>query len=378
MQDKGDTMLKFTADYRDGRVYVGGKVYVAGLFATHLLNQYYLNDTAARIAVFSDDVNFNIVRQLENGYLNIGEFVSTGRNVLEAMKALPKLHPFDTLDNSAITDCVTNLFTEENGERICAYFSEKAKISTFPQDEVAVGTTFRYAERTDKEASVLVHDAITILQFFNNVSADLISAHDKLSAFVKRIDEAERFDEKHLLPIALEVFGQIPFPLTTEYISLKKNKTSSGETVARRLTFNRYIAFVLTDFFEGLHYGHYPRQCGICKRYFLMQSARRQQYCMGIAPEQIRGQNVTCRRYAASMKRKEKAENDPISAVYTNRCSAIRTEVKRGTIPAEIGEAAKALALEHKKAALMDDDYAKKQYKKDMSREKLYRDAGLK
>ena len=58
-----------------------------------------------------------------------------------------------------------------------------------------------------------------------------------------------------------------------------------------------------------------------------MQSARRQQYCMGIAPEQIRGQNVTCRRYAASMKRKEKAENDPISAIYTNRCSAIRTEV---------------------------------------------------
>lgn len=378
MQDKGDTMIKFTADYRDGRVYVCGKVYAAGLFATHLLNQYYLNDTASRIAVFSDDVNYNIVRQLENGYLNISEFVSTGRNVLEAMKSLPKLHPFDTLDNSAITDCVTNLFTEKNGEHICNFLSEKAKISMLPQDEVSVGTAYRYAERTNKEAKELVHDVITILQFFNNVSADLISAHDKLTAFVEHIDEAERFDEKHLLPIALEVFGQIPFPLTTEYISLKKNKASSGETIARRLSFDRYIAFVLTDFFEGLHYGHYPRRCGICKRYFLMQSARRQQYCMGIAPEQIRGQNVTCRRYAASVKRKEKAENDPISAIYTNRCSAIRTEVKRGTIPAEIGESAKALALEHKKTALMDDDYAKRQYKKDMSREKLYRDAGLK
>lgn len=373
-----DNIFSFKADYRDGRVYVGGKVYAAGLFATHLLNQYYLNDTAARIAVFSDEVNNNIVRQLENGYLNISEFVSTGRNVLEAMKSLPKLHPFDTLDNSAITDCVTNLFTEANGERICTYFSEKAKVSVLPQDEVAVGTAYRYAERTDKEAGVLIHDAITILQFFNNVSTDLISAHDKLTTFVKRIDEAERFDEKHLLPIALEVFGQIPFPITTEYISLKKNKASSGETVARHLTFDRYIAFVLTDFFEGLHHGHYPRRCGICKKYFLMQSARRQQYCMGIAPEQIRGHNVTCRRYAVSIKRKEKAENDPISAIYTNRCSAIRTEVKRGTIPAEIGEAAKALALEHKKTAMMDDNYAKKQYKKDMSREKLYRDAGLK
>ena len=344
-----ENLFSFKADYRDGRVYVGGKVYAAGLFATHLLNRFYLNDTAARIAVFSDEVNNNIVLQLENGYLNISEFVSTGRNILEAMKSLPKLHPFDTLDNSSITDCIKNLFTVANGERICAYLSEKAKVSMLPQDEVAVGTAYRYAERTDKEAETMIKTVISILSFFNNVSADLISAHDKLTAFEKRIDEVERFDEKHLLPIALEVFGQIPFPLTTEYISLKKNKASSGETVARRLTFDRYIAFVLTDFFEGLHYGHYPRRCGVCKKYFLMQSARRQQYCMGIAPEQIRGQNVTCRRYAASMKRKEKAENDPISATYTNRCSAIRTEVKRGTIPSEIGEAAKALALEHKK-----------------------------
>ncbi len=94
-----------------------------------------------------------------------------------------------------------------------------------------------------------------------------------------------------------------------------------------------------------------------------MQSARRQQYCMGIAPKQIRGQNVSCRKYAAG---------------YTNRCSAIRTELRRGTIPAEIGESAKSLALEHKQLALMDENYAKQQYKEDMSREKLYRDAGMK
>ena len=43
----------FTADYRDGRVIFGGKSYPAGVFATHLLNQFYINDTAAWIAVFS-------------------------------------------------------------------------------------------------------------------------------------------------------------------------------------------------------------------------------------------------------------------------------------------------------------------------------------
>ena len=91
-----ESIQYFTAVYRDGRVYLGGKARDAGYYAAELLNQYYLNDAAARVSVYSDNINFNIVRQLENGYLNISEYVVTGRNVLEAVKSLPQLHPFDT------------------------------------------------------------------------------------------------------------------------------------------------------------------------------------------------------------------------------------------------------------------------------------------
>ena len=41
-----------TADYRDGRVRIDSKTYAAGAYAVHLLNQYYRNDTAARISVY--------------------------------------------------------------------------------------------------------------------------------------------------------------------------------------------------------------------------------------------------------------------------------------------------------------------------------------
>ena len=369
-----ESIQYFTADYRDGRVYLGGKSRDAGYYAAQLLNQYYLNDTAARISVYSDNINFNIVRQLENGYLNISEYVSTGRNVLEALKALPQLHPFDTLDISALTVCVTELFTEENGKRICGYFSEKAKVSLLRQAEVAVGTAYRYAARMDKSAETLIENAIAVLTFFNNISDDLTTAHKKLTAFVKRLDEAERFDEKHLLPIALEVFGSIPFPVTTEYISLKKNKASNGETIARHLTFDRYIAFVLTDFFEGLHYGHYPKQCQMCRRYFVMTSARQTMYCNGWATELWRGKKITCRNLAAQQKRKELAANDPITVRYNSRRSAIRVEESRGTITKDFAAAAKALAKEHKQRADTDPEYATKQYAADMERAKLYED----
>ena len=364
----------FTADYRDGRVIFGGKSYPAGVFATHLLNQFYINDTAARIAVFRDDLNYHILTQLSNGYLNITEFVKTGANILEALKALPKLRPFDGLNIEEIQNTVTTLFTAETGQKICEYFADKAKLSLLPQNEIAAGTADRM--KTAMDFSVIeksIAEIKSILLFFDSLADDLILAHGNLLKFCNRIDEAERLDEAHLLPLALSIFGEHHFTQSGRYISVKKNAKSVTGTVAKRLNFDSYYSFILTDFFEGLHYGHYPRKCEICGKYFLMQSARRQKYCSyGIAPELYRGKKITCRKYAAVLNRKEKAENDPIVSLYNRRCGAIRTEVGRCTISKAFGEAAKHLAKEHKLRALADDQYAKTQYKKDMGREALY------
>ncbi len=364
----------FTADYRDGRVIFGGKSYPAGVFATHLLNQFYIKDTAARIAVFRDDLNYRILTQLSNGYLSITEFVKTGANTLEALKALPKLRPFDGLNIEEIQNTVTTLFTEENGQKICEYFADKAKLSLLTQDDIAAGTADRMKNVTD--FSVIesnITEIKSILLFFDSLADDLILAHGSLLKFCRCIDEVERLDEAYLLPLALEIFVDHHFTQSGIYISVKKNAKSVTGIVAKRLNFDSYYSFILTDFFEGLHYGHYPRKCEICGKYFLMQSARRQKYCpYGIAPELYRGKKITCRKYAAVLNRKEKAENDPIVSLYNRRCGAIRTEVGRCTISKAFGEAAKHLAKEHKLRALADDQYAKTQYRKDMSREALY------
>ena len=364
----------FTADYRDGRVIFGGKSYPAGVFATHLLNQFYIKDTAARIAVFRDDLNYHILTQLSNGYLSITEFVKTGANTLEALKALPKLRPFDGLNIEEIQNTVTTLFTEENGQKICEYFADKAKLSLLTQDDIAAGTADRMKNVTD--FSVIesnITEIKSILLFFDSLADDLILAHGSLLKFCRRIDEVERLDEAHLLPLALEIFVDHHFTQSGIYISVKKNAKSVTGTVAKRLNFDSYYSFILTDFFEGLHYGHYPRKCEICGKYFLMQSARRQKYCSyGIAPELYRGKKITCRKYAAVLNRKEKAENDPIVSLYNRRCAAIRTECGRGTITKEYAKIAKRIAKERKQRALNDDKYAKTQYKKDMGREALY------
>lgn len=89
-----------TAVYRDGRVHIGGKSYPAGTFAVQLLNQYYKDDTAARIAVFRQS-NWNVQEQLCAGYLNETDFIKAGKEILTILQTLPKLKPFSSLDIAA-------------------------------------------------------------------------------------------------------------------------------------------------------------------------------------------------------------------------------------------------------------------------------------
>ena len=362
-----------TADYRDGCVYLGGKKYPAGTFIVQFLNQYYVNDTAARIAVFRDAVSFHVLDQFRSGYLDIEDFVKTGRNTLEIMKALPSLLPFNTLDADAIRAHISELFTEEKGERICEYFRGSAAVGLLGQDEIAIGKADWLTDKTyAADVEALLPEVQAALRFFDAVADDLIRAQKQFKTFISRLNEVNRLDEKHLLPIALDVFDTPPLPLTVEYTGLKKNRASTDATVARRLRFDRYYSFLLTDFFEGLHYGHYPRRCPVCGNFFLMQSARRTVYCSGLSPYEGRKGRLTCRAYAASVHRKELAEGDPVTDVYID---TFRSEASRGTITKDFAAQVQALAKEHKQRAQSDHEYAVTQYEQDMERVKLYHDA---
>lgn len=249
----------FTADYRDGRVHIGGKVYQAGYFATHLLNQFYENDTAARISVFTTD-NWHLEQTLEIGYMDKKDFLETGERMLNIFKALPWLGPFNMLDTKAERERVANLFTEEIYTKITEYWKCKAEIYSMTDEQAFLDLVSKsYNKEFMTEARDLLNEVFFTLDFYNDLTEDMRSAFYALRKFVSRTDEAERFDEEHLLPIALEVFGKAPFPVQTEYVGIKKSSRSKTATVARRLYFESYFSFIITDFFEGLHHGHYPR-----------------------------------------------------------------------------------------------------------------------
>ena len=367
-----DKVKFFSADYRDGQVRMRSKTYPAGYYCVHLLNQYYKDDTAARLSVFTHR-NEQLQAELKTGYLNSGDFTKAGEEILHIFHALPWLKPFDLLDIEAERNRVVKLFTQENAEILISYIQRRAVVGNMDLGQVLLHVIPpAYDQEFFEEAQKLLNEVMDTLLFYDTIGDDVRDAFYQLQKFVARVDEAERLDEAHLLPIALDIFGKLPLPVTTEYVPYKKNAKSKSEVIARRLYFDSYYSFIVTDFFEGLHYGHYPRQCEICENYFLMTSARRQRYCSGMSPYTFRGKQLTCKKYAATINRKELAAADPVVDIYNRRCGAIRSEKSRGTITEEFAAKAKELALEHKLHAQEDPVYANTQYPLDMKRDALY------
>lgn len=364
-----------TAVYRDGRVHIGGKSYPAGTFAVQLLNQYYKDDTAARIAVFRQS-NWNVQEQLATGYLYETDFLKAREEILTILKTLPKLKPFSSLDIAAEKQRISELFTQENAAAIQDYFRRRAAVAQWDQGAISLGVLPpEYDEALFRKCETLCATVLQTLRFYDTIPEDMRKAFELLKRFTSHVDEADRFDEYHLLPIATEIFGTNSFPLHTEYIALPKRRDSRILITARRMTFESYYSFVLTDFFEGLHHGHYPRRCEVCKQYFLMQSARQQKYCTyGTAPELYHGEKISCRRYAIIQGKAERARDNPLKAAYDRRCSGIRSEKSRGTISAEFARAAQELAKRRLEQAEEDDAYAKTSYYADLQRAKLYAD----
>ena len=362
----------FSAAFRDGRIRIGSKTYPAGTFATHILNQYYMDDTAARLAVFKQ-YSWHLYDTISAGYLDNNDVLRSGWEIQQILKTLPNLQPFTKLDVEAERIRISELFTEDNADFIREYFNTKAKILAMGINESALDLLPIEIDKVQqKTADNLLDDMMTTLTFYDRISNDMREAFEGLSEFCNRLDEAERFDEPHLLPLALDIFENEKLDVTSEYVAMRKTAKSKTMVTARRMYFDNYYSFVLTDFFEGLHYGHYPRRCPICKRYFLMTSARRQVYCNGIAPYTLKGKTITCRKYAARMKEKERSEGNPINHIYKSRYSAIRVEQKRSTITAEFAAMARKVAKEYWQKAKYDDNYANGQYKADMKRENIY------
>ncbi|GHU81318.1 hypothetical protein FACS1894191_8110 [Clostridia bacterium] len=146
------------------------------------------------------------------------------------------------------------------------------------------------------------------------------------------------------------------------------------------MVFERLMDFVVSDLFEGVSCGHYPRKCIICGRHFLRLDGRDQKYCDGLDPNDEKGR--FCRQVAADRNRRErpKSKDHPIKHIYQMRISTINRYLLSKKYELEFAEACKRLAKNRCNRALSDPTYTLEQYTEEMTMPRIFADAikGLK
>lgn len=160
--------------------------------------------------------------QLCAGYLNETDFIKAGKEILTILQTLPKLKLFSSLDIAAEKQRIVELFTENSAAALSDYLRHRAAIAQF--DGVF---SPEYDKALFKNGETMCATVLSTLRFYDAIPEDMRKALEQLKKFASRVDEADRFDEYHLLPIGQRKYsGRIYFPCTQNML-LSRN----GETV---------------------------------------------------------------------------------------------------------------------------------------------------
>ena len=375
----------FTADFWEDKVFVAGKCFPTGQFVVDLLNLDANTIGFTRLSVRNMRL---ILDQLSQGFIYPRDFHRAKDDFTDCLKLIQEISPLLLLDMDYERFRIERMMEESRLEKLQEYFLLKGKLS---ENNLLPG--YDWYKPTEKEMNLLsdgeymLNDLCRTLQFYIFLGSDIAKMITFARDFITKLPSVGKLNESNLITKLAELceYGYSDMDIDEEkrksvrslrsgieYVAIphptKKNRTIT----ARRMIFNRFLDFLIADFYEGIHNGHYPRQCQICSKYFLRQDARNQLYCDGFDPSD--NKKRSCRMIAADRTRRARnlAADHPIKRVCMRRLSTINTYKNNGKISEEFAEAAKRRAQNCRDRALDNDNYALGKYKSDMTSEAIY------
>lgn len=378
---------RFHADFWEDKVYISGRAFPAGHFIVELLNFYDMDLFATRAGL--DEIR-DLIDELERGFVRKDDVTAAKLALLERCAAIKKAPPFCYLDTDAYAKgWIDFLFRDMQYRDVFAYLKLKRQQADYLDPmELAMHLTAD-EKHVLYNGQYLLERWMETLDFYNWFYTDCLDALWMAKQFSESLEDIKKFDEHQLITKVqtLHHYGRGKYGLSdeyqrrksmravrsdVEYFALQLPGKAKRNVTARRFYFMRAIDFFISDFYEGIHNGHYPKKCAVCGRYFLIEDGRNQKYCDGIAPNDPKKR--TCRQVGADRKRREreKGYTHPIKKLCTTRLNSINQHKYRGKITPEFAMEARRIAQDCRDRALVDAKYARSQYKKDITQESIY------
>ena len=275
----------FTADFRDEKVVIGKKAFPAGYFFMNALNEYQKEAPDGRNSDPGGDwlianriiINHIDMWQLRDditiGYLDKTKAKQIHEDIQYILGVISSAKPFVYLTLETEKKRCKKLLGEESVKRIILFLKERAQHTLKSGDYWMSGGRPDTEEirRLEKERAHF-EDYLTTLDYYYKLGDDMNTTMDFGKGFVKQLAALEKRDESNLIVLAMKCLQQAPFERwhlpfqntlspNVEYLAIPKKADSKNYIVGKRMTFVRFLDFLIADFFEGVHVGHYPQLC---------------------------------------------------------------------------------------------------------------------
>ena len=289
--------------------------------------------------------------------------------ILQMLELLQRENAFPLLDYPYYIKRVPEIFTEENMKNTVAYAKLAAR-------------NLPAAMNDQLKSGIALLKVITICA---QLPDSLVMFKEGLLPFAQALHESDRAPEDYAT-----VFGEY-FPESPEFsftdpawmslVNLSMQYLSTilpgkdDPQIVKRIHYVSFVGMLRADLFEGLCFGHAPRKCPICGRWFLTTDARHTKYCGGFAPGDPKGR--TCRQLGnlQGREKRELADDHPVKVIYNRRMNTIQVYLRRGTLDEATAEKMKRLARNKMERAISDAAYANGDYADEMEQEALFTEA---
>lgn len=290
-------------------------------------------------------------------------------SILQLLELLQKDGSFPLLDYPYYIKRIPEIFTEENMKNTLAY----AKLATRNLPAAMTGA-FNHGRAL-----------LGVIRICAQLPDSLVMFKQGLLPFAQALHESGRAPEDYAAVFG-EFFPEFPeFSLTdSDWMSLVNLSVQYLSTIlpgkddpqiVKRIHYVSFVGMLRSDIFEGLCFGHAPRKCPICGRWFLTTDARHTKYFGGFAPGDPKSR--TCRQLGNLQGRenRELADDHPLKVIYNRRMNTIQVYMRRGTLDEATAEKMKRLARNKLERAISDAAYANGSYADEMEQDALLRES---
>ena len=363
------------ADYAGNKVKVNGEEYKVGACCVDLLNSFNGPEEEKEFEELSRRI-YGYSTELEADAIPQESLDALGADIISLLRQVKTVHPFTAFATDVQLAAINGAFSAGSVIGFRRLYNECCVISA------STGMTpydILRENRPDLDANLFFNMAANSHRLYENLTVlygelyqDFMYSKRKIGALADRFGALPKADAEHMMPIAFETLPKVATQTKTQFVKAEFSGRNKSQ-LANRLYFSRYIDFIFYDFYHGLGFGHYPRKCEICGKYYLKTDSRPQRYCSGLSGIEGRNHRVlTCRAVGKRRGEKERAANDPILIVYKRVYDSIRKDKSRGKISAETEAFAKQAAEDCRDKAIQSTAYANGAYVTDMNKDRFY------